>query len=52
MIFAIFNNGYRLGECSGMIKDAFQYQTEDERANEFEDEIVRLKKLGWFKDKS
>ncbi len=50
MRFAIFNNAYLNGECSGMVKDAFQYQTDEEQQDEFESQIQHYKKLGYFKE--
>jgi hypothetical protein len=47
MRHAIFNNAALKGEYSGMIKDAFEYQSEDERHTEFEKQIEHAKKMGY-----
>ena len=42
MRHGIFNNAALKGEYSGMVKDAFQYQSDDERHSEFEKQIEQI----------
>jgi hypothetical protein len=47
MRHGIFNYAGLCGEYSGMVKGAFEYQSEDERHSEFEKQIEHAKKMGY-----